>query len=82
LRKSVSVELPERKQKPLTKDVIFEEIQKAGKEGLSSSEIYKLHMNLAPRTIRQSIQTLEFEGIVKHNQCRCGHTPYYYAIKR
>ena len=46
------------------------------KEGLSCKDLCNI-TGIAPRQIRDSIQRLKTDSMVKSFDCRCGSTPYY-----
>ena len=57
------------------KDVVFDTICEH-KEGLSCKDLCNI-TGIAPRQIRDSIQRLKTDSMVKSFDCRCGSTPYY-----
>ena len=57
------------------REVVFDTICEH-KEGLSCKDICNI-TGIAPRQIRDSIQRLKTDSMVKSFDCRCGSTPYY-----
>ena len=57
------------------REVVFDTICEH-KEGLSCKDICDI-TGIAPRQIRDSIQRLKTDSMVKSFDCRCGSTPYY-----
>jgi len=57
------------------REVVFDTICEH-KEGLSCKDLCNI-TGIAPRQIRDSIQRLKTDSMVKSFDCRCGSTPYY-----
>ena len=57
------------------KETVFDTICEH-KEGLSCKDLCNI-TGIAPRQIRDSIQILKTDSMVKSFDCRCGSTPYY-----
>ena len=77
MTKIIKMEIPKEEPIKFNSDLVFEALQKHKTDGLSNWEIAK-ETGLKSRRVREEVQRLRQNGMIKEDTCRCKRTPIYY----